>query len=177
MFVKTSIGTCSRYLELVHPIWHKAHFKIRWLYAALTFASIFGLLLNVYHIPTTKVNYLFLYKSLVLKTISSSWGIARKNSELEEIRFPYPFQNFVIPFYLHIFSPVIKIKISKSILCISNFLCKSSVLHCWILQDLITQMFQIIFYIPSSTFKVRNYISEEENYVLGIRPLINRSST
>ena len=45
-----------RYLELVHPIWHKTHFKIRWIYLNL-FANV-ALSISfhaAYLIPTSKV--------------------------------------------------------------------------------------------------------------------------
>ena len=45
-----------RYLELLHPIWHKVHFKIKYLYVALIGCWIFGIGLNAaYVIPTSKV--------------------------------------------------------------------------------------------------------------------------
>ena len=33
-FVHNHSSACCRYLELVHPIWHKTHFKIRWVHIA-----------------------------------------------------------------------------------------------------------------------------------------------
>ena len=56
----------SRYLELVHPIWHKAHFNIRWLYTSLVFVWVFGLLLNVCTMHTTKVKW---FKLTILLTV------------------------------------------------------------------------------------------------------------
>ena len=48
-----------RYLELVHPIWHKTHFKIRWIYISIAVTWILGITINfAYHIPTTKVKHL-----------------------------------------------------------------------------------------------------------------------
>ena len=44
-----------RYLELVYPLWHKAYFKMRYLYAALIFSWIFGPAVASYAIPTSKV--------------------------------------------------------------------------------------------------------------------------
>ena len=46
-----------RYLELIHPLWHKAHFKIKWVYVTMVGCWCFGIGLNAsYMIPTTKVN-------------------------------------------------------------------------------------------------------------------------
>ena len=45
-----------RYLELVYPIWHRTHFKIRYIYMAVAFVWVFGIGLNAaYMIPTGKV--------------------------------------------------------------------------------------------------------------------------
>ena len=45
-----------RYLELVYPIWHRTHFKIRYIYMAIAFVWVFGIGLNAaYMIPTGKV--------------------------------------------------------------------------------------------------------------------------
>ena len=45
-----------RFLELVHPIWHKTHFKIRWIYISCATTWMFGVIFNfTYDIPTTKV--------------------------------------------------------------------------------------------------------------------------
>ena len=46
-----------RYLEIVHPIWHKTHFKKKWLYICFAIIWPFGMTFNAaYMIPTTKVN-------------------------------------------------------------------------------------------------------------------------
>ena len=48
-----------RYLELVFPIWHKTHFKMKYLYIAIAMSWIFGIGLNAaYVIPTSKVFYI-----------------------------------------------------------------------------------------------------------------------
>ena len=58
---------CCRYLELVYPIWHRTHFKMRYIYIAIAFVWTFGLSLNAaYMIPTGKVNLIYSYKSLFL---------------------------------------------------------------------------------------------------------------
>ena len=45
-----------RYLELVHPIWHRAHFKKNWIYISCITTWVFGITLKlVHHIPTSKV--------------------------------------------------------------------------------------------------------------------------
>ena len=45
-----------RYLELIFPIWHKTHFKMKYLYSALAMCWLFGIGLNIaYVIPTSKV--------------------------------------------------------------------------------------------------------------------------
>ena len=50
----------NRYLELVYPLWHKVHFKMRYLYMALAFSWLFGTGLNAaYMIPTGRVSSLF----------------------------------------------------------------------------------------------------------------------
>ena len=60
-------SNCFRYLELVHPIWHRTHFKMRYIYMAIAFVWIFGLGLNAAHmIPTGKVILIYLYKSSLL---------------------------------------------------------------------------------------------------------------
>ena len=47
----------DRYVELVFPIWHKTHFKMRYIYMALVFAWTFGIgLMGAYMIPTGKVS-------------------------------------------------------------------------------------------------------------------------
>ena len=33
--VLPSLISIFRYMELVHPIWHKTHFRIRWIYLGL----------------------------------------------------------------------------------------------------------------------------------------------
>ena len=45
----------SRYLELVHPIWHKTHFNIRWIYISFAVNWIFGIIRNAYLLVTSKV--------------------------------------------------------------------------------------------------------------------------
>ena len=50
----------NRYLEIVHPIWHKTHFQIRWLYTIFIINWLVGIGFNAaYHIPTTQVSLLF----------------------------------------------------------------------------------------------------------------------
>ena len=45
-----------RYLELVHPLWHKSNFKIRWIYIALAVnVSLSIIFPATYKLPTTKV--------------------------------------------------------------------------------------------------------------------------
>ena len=46
----------SRYLELVHPIWHKTHFKVRWIYISFAFNWILGITLCLHLVATSKVN-------------------------------------------------------------------------------------------------------------------------
>ena len=49
----------NRYLELVHPFWHKTHFKKQWIYINFVFCWMFGIVLNLsFLIPTSKVKYL-----------------------------------------------------------------------------------------------------------------------
>ena len=56
----TLYNSCSftfRFLEIVHPIWHKTHFKKKWLYICFALIWPFGMTFNAaYMIPTTKVN-------------------------------------------------------------------------------------------------------------------------
>ena len=50
-----------RYLELVYPIWHRTHFKMRYIYRAITFVWIFGLgFIGAYMISTSRVSLLYL---------------------------------------------------------------------------------------------------------------------
>ena len=52
----------TRYLEIVHPIWHKTHFKKKWLYICFAIIWPFGIVFNsAVWIPVTKViqNWLF----------------------------------------------------------------------------------------------------------------------
>ena len=59
-----------RYVELVHPIWHRAHFKMRWIYISFLVNWLFGSLLCGAHlIPTTQVKTHFLNKSQKLVTL------------------------------------------------------------------------------------------------------------
>ena len=45
-----------RYLELVHPIWHRTHFNTRWLYISFGINWVFGVVFNAaYIVPTVKV--------------------------------------------------------------------------------------------------------------------------
>ena len=45
-----------RYLELVHPLWHKSHFKIKWIYISLAAnVSLSTIFHAAYKLPTTKV--------------------------------------------------------------------------------------------------------------------------
>ena len=45
-----------RYLELILPIWHKTHFKMKYLYSAMAMCWIFGIGYNLaYVISTSKV--------------------------------------------------------------------------------------------------------------------------
>ena len=49
----------SRYLEIVHPIWHKTNFKIRWIYISFAIIWLSGCTLTTaIHVPTTKVRNL-----------------------------------------------------------------------------------------------------------------------
>ena len=55
------ICTFFRYLELVHPIWHKTHFKIKWIYISFVINWQFGpILIAAHHVPTTKVGKIYL---------------------------------------------------------------------------------------------------------------------
>ena len=46
----------NRYLELVHPMWHKTHFKKNWMFISFVSTWIFGIALKASHIiPTAKV--------------------------------------------------------------------------------------------------------------------------
>ena len=47
----------SRYLELVHPIWHKTNFKIRWIYISFVVNWIFGSSLCAHLVATSKVKH------------------------------------------------------------------------------------------------------------------------
>ena len=52
---------CCRYLELVHPIWHKTNFKIKWIYISFVINWQFGpILIAAHHVPTTKVGEIYL---------------------------------------------------------------------------------------------------------------------
>ena len=56
-----------RYLEIVHPIWHKTHFKKKWLYICFAIIWPFGMTFNAaYMIPTTKVNWHWLFTSFAI---------------------------------------------------------------------------------------------------------------
>ena len=45
-----------RYLELVHPVWHRTNFKIKWLYISFGINWVIGIAFNAaYTLPTTKV--------------------------------------------------------------------------------------------------------------------------
>ena len=44
-----------RYLELVHPIWHRVNFKTRWVYIAFALIWLCNLLNETYQIATSKV--------------------------------------------------------------------------------------------------------------------------
>ena len=47
----------TRYLEIVHSIWHKTHFKKKWLYMSFAIIWPFGMFFNgAVWIPTTKVS-------------------------------------------------------------------------------------------------------------------------
>ena len=50
-----SAHVLCRYLELVYPIWHKTHFKMRYIYITIVFVWIFGLVEMGHMIPTSKV--------------------------------------------------------------------------------------------------------------------------
>ena len=61
------IMNCCRYLELVHPIWRKTHFKMRYIYMATAFCWVFGVTVNAsYMIPTGKVGLIHLHRSSLL---------------------------------------------------------------------------------------------------------------
>ena len=65
-----------RYLELVHPIWHRAHFKIWWIYVSFVLTWLLGCgLMAVHIIPTTKVKKSsFFYKNLIFPTTEKNQG-------------------------------------------------------------------------------------------------------
>ena len=53
-----SVFLLIRYLEIVHPIWHKTHFKKKWLYISFAVIWPFGITLYAaFWIPTSKVSY------------------------------------------------------------------------------------------------------------------------
>ena len=46
----------DRYMELVHPIWHRTHFKKSWLRVVIPFTWLFGVaVIGSHHLSTTKV--------------------------------------------------------------------------------------------------------------------------
>ena len=48
---------CNRYLELVHPIWHKTHFKKYWIFIGIFINWFYGITIIAAHkLPTTKVD-------------------------------------------------------------------------------------------------------------------------
>ena len=57
---KFSLYNCLfsiRYLEIVHPIWHKTHFKKKWLYICFVVVWFSGpALYAAFWIPTVKVS-------------------------------------------------------------------------------------------------------------------------
>ena len=61
-----------RYLELIFPIWHKTHFKMKYLYSPMAMCWIFGIGYNLaYVIPTSKVLYVrHSYSSLSFQIIT-----------------------------------------------------------------------------------------------------------
>ena len=55
-FNAVQLSIIFRYLELVYPFWHKAHFKMTYLYTAIALCWTLGIGLNAaYMIPTGKV--------------------------------------------------------------------------------------------------------------------------
>ena len=44
-----------RYLELVHPIWHKTHFKIKWVYISFPVIWFCNLILTTHQIYISKL--------------------------------------------------------------------------------------------------------------------------
>ena len=56
----------NRYLVIIHPIWHKTHFKIRWLFISFAIIWICGIAFNAaYLIPITEVRVANVWTSLV----------------------------------------------------------------------------------------------------------------
>ena len=59
-FTLPDITFYYRYLELVHPLWHKTHFRIRWIYITLVANVILSVTFHFsYYIPSAKVRALF----------------------------------------------------------------------------------------------------------------------
>ena len=58
IYHNTYVFLC-RYIELVYPIWHKIHFKMRYIYISLVFVWIFDLVPVAHMIPTGKVSKLY----------------------------------------------------------------------------------------------------------------------
>ena len=61
-----SAHVLCRYLELVYPIWHKTHFKMRYIYITIVFVWMFGLVEVVEVIPTSKVGNLMILNLIKL---------------------------------------------------------------------------------------------------------------
>ena len=55
----------ARYLEIVHPIWHKTHFKKKWLYVSFAIIWPFGMALYAgFWLPSTEVSLQNPYQSV-----------------------------------------------------------------------------------------------------------------
>ena len=57
-FPHSFINFCTLiYLELVHPIWHRVNFKLRWVYITFALIWLSNLMNETYQIATSKVMY------------------------------------------------------------------------------------------------------------------------
>ena len=60
-----------RYIELLYPLWHKAHFKMNYIYISLATCWILGIGSNVaYKIPTSAVTDMIIDIKLLLDNVT-----------------------------------------------------------------------------------------------------------
>ena len=83
--VKLCVNNCSwnRYLELVHPLWHRMNFKKSWVFIGIGINWIYGIAIVVaHHVPTSKVKIFHLREIYcqIYRLNSNNWNVTKLNT-------------------------------------------------------------------------------------------------